>query len=171
MNICVEGPDNSGKSVLVKALSQIYDRPTLHATKMKSDADARSMFEAEVDDAGRLVLDRSQAISDYIYSKIVRKQQSCFDYDDIVEVAEKTLLIICLPPKDLVLGDRKREEMPGVRENHEALYDEYVTLAYGDHDFHGGSIDGNSVFVFDYTKHHMGDVIDWITDVLGGPLY
>ena len=121
MNICVEGPDNSGKSVLVKALSQIYDRPTLHATKMKSDADARSMFEAEVDDAGRLVLDRSQAISDYIYSKIVRKQQSCFDYDDIVEVAEKTLLIICLPPKDLVLGDRKREEMPGVRENHEEI--------------------------------------------------
>ena len=171
MNICVEGPDNSGKSVLVKALSQIYDRPTLHATKLESDADARRMFEAEVDDAGELVLDRSQAISDYIYSKVVRKQPSCFDYDDVVEVAEKTLLIICLPPKDLVFGDRKREEMPGVRENHEALYDEYMMLAYGDHDFPGGSIDGNSVFVFDYTKHHLGDVIDWITDTLGGPLY
>lgn len=171
MNICVEGCDNSGKSVLVKALSQIYDRPTLHATKLESDADARRMFEAEVDDAGELVLDRSQAISDYIYSKVVRKQQSCFDYDDVVEVAEKTLLIICLPPKDLVLGDRKREEMPGVRENHAALYDEYMMLAYGDHDFPGGSIDGNSVFIFDYTKHHLGDVIDWITDTLGGPLY
>lgn len=171
MNICVEGPDNSGKSVLVKALSQVYDRPTLHATKLESDADARRMFEAEVDDTGELVLDRSQAISDYIYSKVVRKQQSCFDYDDVVEVAQQTLLIICLPPKELVLAKNGREQMAGVNENLSDLYDAYQHLAYGDHDWPGGEIAGNSVFVFDYTKHTLETVMDWIEQMLGGPLY
>ena len=171
MNICVEGPDNSGKSTLVEALAQIYDRQVKHATKPESDKKAMEDFGFELDGDMELILDRSQAISGYIYDRVVREQSSLFDLDDIAEVARCTLLIICLPPKELVTADNGRDQMKGVNENLSELYDEYTALAYGDHDFPGGSIDGNSIFIFDYTKHRLGDVIDWITDTLGGPLY
>lgn len=171
MNICVEGCDNSGKTTLVEALAQIYERQVRHATRPANDVAAKMLFEEEVDEDGSWILDRSQAISGYIYDSVVRKQIPLFSMEHISTLARCTLLIICLPPKELVLGDQSREQMPGVRENHEALYDAYAELVYGDHDFPGGSIDGASVFVFDYTKHHLGDVIDWITDMLGGPLY
>ena len=171
MNICAEGPDNAGKSTLVEALAQIYERQVRHATKPANDTAARMLYEEEIDYSGRWILDRSQAISGYIYDRVVRKQEPFFNMDDVAEIAQNTLLIICLPPKELVLEDNGRDQMKGVNENLSALYDAYSMLAFGDHDFPGGSIAGNSVFVYDYTKHHLGDVIDWITDVLGGPLY
>lgn len=171
MNICVEGPDNSGKTTLVESLAQIYNRQVKHAGYTGNHIEDHEQFMLEIEDDGQLILDRSKAISGYVYDSVVRKIGSKFNMDDIAEVAQNTLLIICLPPKELVLEDNGRDQMKGVNENLSALYNEYTMLAYGDHDFPGGSIDGNSVFVYDYTKHHLGDVIDWITDTLGGPLY
>lgn len=165
MNICVEGPDNSGKTTLVESLAQIYERQVRHASYTGNHNEDWLMFQDELADEGQLILDRSKAISGYIYDRVVRKVASPFTYSEIAEVAQFTLLIICLPPKELVLEDNGRDQMKGVNENLSALYDAYDDLATG------CMIDGNSVFIFDYTKHHLGDVIDWITDILGGPLY
>ncbi|MCR8526345.1 hypothetical protein WB334_25605, partial [Escherichia coli] len=72
------------------------------------------------------------------------------------------LLIICLPPKDVVLADKERDQMPGVRENHEALYDAYASLVTD------GKIGQASVFVYDYTKHSAIDVMNWIDSLVPG---
>lgn len=164
MNICIEGPDNSGKTTLVENLAQVYERQVRHATKPSSNEEALELFTEEVDQGGQFILDRSQAISGMLYDFHVRKQVPYFGMSQCEDLAWNTLLIICLPPKELVLADQERDQMPGVRENHEALYDAYADLATG------SELGGNSIFVFDYTKHDLGDVIDWITDLLNGPL-
>lgn len=165
MNICVEGPDNSGKSTLVESLAQIYERQVRHAGYTDNHDEDWIVFQDELADEGQLILDRSKAISGYIYDRVVRKVASPFTYSDMLEVAQYTLLIICLPPKELVVEDNGRDQMKGVNENLSDLYLEYEELTRECEAY------GNSVFVFDYTKHHLGDVIDWITDTLGGPLY
>lgn len=165
MNICVEGPDNSGKSTLVESLAQIYERQIRHAGYTGNHVCDWNLFQEELQENSKLILDRSKAISGYVYDHVVRKIESPFTVDDIAAVARCALLIVCLPPKELVLADNGRDQMKGVNENLVWLYNEYVEL------FCEGSFDDNSIFIFDYTKHHLGDVIDWITDTLGGPLY
>lgn len=165
MNICIEGPDNSGKSTLVKELAYIYDRPVIHATRPESDEHAWGLFQDETQDSGSAILDRSQAMSGIIYDVVVRKQLPLFGREHVERLAECTLLIVCLPPKEVVLADNGREQMDGVVSNHEALYDAYTELA------NGGKIGHCSVFIYDYTKHKPTDVMDWIEDLLGGPLY
>lgn len=165
MNICVEGPDNSGKTNLVEALSEIYERSVIHATKPEDDIDAWSKYLDEVEDSGNVILDRSHAVSGLIYDVAVRKQLPYFGREHVERVVADTLLIVCLPAKELVLGDKTRHQMPGVRENHEAIYDAY-------HDLFGtGKVGNLSVFIYDWTKHGAVDAMNWIEDILGGPLY
>lgn len=166
MNICVEGPDNSGKTTLVDLLSEVYDREIVHAGKPESDAEAYADFGIELNKEGQLILDRSQAISGMLYDFHVRKEVPYFGMKDCEEVACETLLIVCLPDKELVLADKSRKQMPGVRENHEALYDGYAEMVS-----YMKSTGNSSVFVYDYTKHKLTDVMNWIEDVLAGPIY
>jgi len=165
MNICIEGPDNSGKSTLVKELAYIYNRQVRHATKPESDEHAWYSFEDEIIDSGKLILDRSQAMSGIVYDTVVRKQMPYFGREHLEKLAECTLLIVCLPPKEIVLADNGREQMDGVVSNHEALYDAYYELTKT------GKIGFYTVFVYDYTKHKPTDIMDWIDVMLGGPLY
>lgn len=165
MNICIEGPDNSGKTTLVDQLSYIYDREIRHAGKPESNDFAAAEFEDECADSGKFILDRSQAVSGLIYDVVVRKQMPYFGMHDVERLAYDALLIICLPPKELVLGDKIRGQMPGVRENHAALYDAYDSLVKD------GKIGQSSVFVYDYTMHSVTDIVDWIERMLGGDLY
>lgn len=165
MNICVEGPDNSGKTSLVEALSEIYERPVVHATKPEDNIDAWCKYQDEIEDRAQLILDRSQAVSGLIYDTVVRKQLPYFGREHVERLVADTLLIVCLPAKELVLGDKSRHQMPGVRENHEAIYDAY-------HDLFGtGVVSGLTVFIYDWTKHGAVDVMNWIEEMLGGPLY
>lgn len=165
MNICIEGPDNSGKSRLVSELAYIYEREVRHATKPANNEAAALDFEIECRDDSSLILDRSQAISGLLYDTIVRKQMPYFGLRDVESLAYNALLIICLPPKELVLADNGRDQMDGVLSNHEALYNAYASLVTD------GKIGQASVFVYDYTKHKPADVMDWIEDMLTGPLY
>lgn len=165
MNICIEGPDNSGKSTLVNELAYIYEREVRHATKPADNVAAALDFEIECRDGSKLILDRSQAVSGLIYDAVVRKQLPYFGLHDVERLAFDALLIICLPPKEIVLADKERDQMEGVRDNHEALYDAYAGLVTD------GKIGNSSVFVYDYTKHKPTDVMDWIENLLAGPLY
>lgn len=165
MNICVEGPDNSGKSTLVKELAHIYDRPVIHATHPESDEHAWGLFQDETQDSGTAILDRSQAMSGVIYDVVVRKQLPFFGREHLEKLAECTVLVICLPPKELVLADNGRDQMGGVAANHEVLYDAYAELAKT------GKIGFHTVIVYDYTKHNSGYIMDKIEALLGGPLY
>lgn len=165
MNIVVEGPDNAGKTTLVELLAEVYDREIRHASKPKDNEEAFILAEEERDGAGKWILDRSQIISGMLYDFHVRKHVPYFGMKDVEDLAYDAIVIICLPPKDLVLADKTRDQMPGVRENHEALYDAYADLA------DGGKIGQSKIFVYDYTKHTLLDLMDGIEDVLGGPLY
>ena len=165
MNICIEGPDNSGKTSLALELAYIYERLIRHATKPADNEAAALDFEIECRDDSSLILDRSQAVSGLIYDFVVRKQMPYFGMHDVERLAYEALLIICLPPKDIVLADKERDQMAGVRENHEALYDAYASLVTD------GKIGQASVFVYDYTKHKTTDVMGWIENLLAGPLH
>lgn len=165
MNICIEGPDNSGKTTLVKELAYIYERPVIHATRPESDEHAWGLFQDETQDSGTVILDRSQAMSGLVYDVVVRNQLPLFGREHIEKLAECTLLIICLPPKEQVLAKNGREQMEGVESNHAKLYDAYKELA------HNGKIGHYSVFIYDYNEHVAADVMNWIEDMLGGPLY
>lgn len=165
MNICIEGPDNSGKTTLVKELAYIYERPVIHAPRPESDEHAWGLFQDETQDSGTVILDRSQAMSGLIYDIVVRNQLPLFGREHIEKLAECTLLIVCLPPLEDVLAENGREQMHGVASNHAKLYEAYKELA------NGGKIGHYSVFIYNWRIHTTTDVMNWIEEMLGGPLY
>lgn len=159
--VVVEGPDNAGKTTLIVTLAK-----QLRAVAMKIErlpqhvGDVETYHEAvlNVNKQYRYatVLDRHPAISEPIYGSIIRGSHCLEFYSRVVErcVNDMDWVIICLPPKDRVIGTlAERDQMPGVIDNIVRIYDRY-------HDDYLERCEyPASKFVhYDYTQHTIGDL-------------
>lgn len=138
--IIVEGPDNAGKSTLVKELCKVHN-----LTEGKRGTDNRDdLWKVTVADTHRAL---QQAVSpkhhpayvwdrlffsEFVYSKYVGRACEFSDRrkEMILEQLEDLAcpIILCLPPKHVVLEPNDRHQMKGVNENLEAIYDDYVEM-------------------------------------------
>ena len=138
--VIVEGPDNAGKSTLVKALCD-----TFGLVEGKRGTDNRDdLWKVTVADTNRALAEarisaKAQVwdrlfFSEFVYSKYAGRDCEFSDYRRDLILHELTFrkypIIMCLPPKHLVLngGDPSRHQMEGVKENLSAIYDDYVSM-------------------------------------------
>lgn len=160
MNIILEGPDNAGKSGLAKFLESNLKRSVIHNTV---DKDPESVLAKQAQEnalEGDCIYDRSAVISEYIYCMVLQRTPVVhFSLSDVADLCDNAMVVFCLPPLEKVLATVK-EEMPGVRENLEALYNQYDNL-----------IDelvmmGKQFFVYDWTieEDSAEAVLDYINE-------
>lgn len=98
------------------------------------------------------------AISQLIYDSVLKRKPIVDPRAHAAElqlVTTNTTIVFCLPPKDLVVNVTDREEMEGVAENRSQLYDAYAKMAEQ-------LKDKLNVTVYDYTKHSVDDLIEWL---------
>ena len=137
--IVVEGPDNAGKSTLVRNLCETFDlREGKRGTDNRDDlwkvtvADThRALHEAEVGTSPARVWDRL-FFSEFVYSKYTGRECEFSEHRKAFILKELEAkgypIILCLPMKATVLKPNDRHQMAGVNENLEAIYDDYVEM-------------------------------------------
>lgn len=160
MNIVVEGPDNAGKSTLIKFLESNLRRSVVHNTVDKDSDSVMAKQAKELSLEGDTIYDRSAVVSEYIYCLVLgRTPVIPVNISDVADLCDNTVMVFCLPPLDKVLATSK-DEMPGVVENLEALYNQYDNL-----------IDelvmmGKQLFVYDWTMEEDGAeaALDYINE-------
>lgn len=156
MNIIIEGPDNGGKSSLIERLQPALKRTIIHNTVDKDAQSVLAKQSAEVSREGNILYDRSAVISEYIYCMVLSRAPVIdIDMASIFEIARNSVLVICLPSKEAVCGTSK-DEMEGVKENIERLYDAYDRLV----DFL--AIEGVPFFIYNWQADSVDDVIGYI---------
>lgn len=134
----VEGPDNAGKSTLVRSICEAFNL----FEGQRSTANRDDLWKVTVADTHRaldaarfprdpIVWDRL-FFSEFVYSKYagrpcefseIRKQRILQRLED-----HRYPIILCLPPKHVVLKPSSRHQMEGVNENLESIYDDYVEM-------------------------------------------
>lgn len=150
MNIIIEGPDNAGKSTLIKFLESRTQRAVTHNTVDKDSLSVLGKQRKELSLEGNSIFDRSAVISEYIYCLVLgRAPVVKFNLSHVGDLCDNAIVIFCLPPLDKVLATTKYE-MPGVVENLEALYNQYDNM-----------VDelvmmGKQFFVYDWTMEEDG---------------
>ena len=158
MNITVEGPDNAGKSTLIKFIESHFKRSVVHNTVDKDSSSVLAKQAKELSLEGNLIYDRSAVISEYIYCMVLgRAPVVDFNIHHVGELCDNTVVIFCLPPLERVLSTTK-EEMPGVVENLHKLYTAYDNM-----------IDelvcqGKSFFVYNFEIDTEEDVQQYIDE-------
>lgn len=156
MNLIIEGPDNAGKSTLIKFLEPHISGGVIHNTVDKDAESVLAKQSAELSLEGDKCYDRSAVISEYIYCSVLgRTPVIDINLDSIFALAKSTILVICLPSKHHVTGTTK-EEMAGVKENISALYDAYDNLV--DH----LSIAKVPFVVYDWEANEPQEILDYI---------
>lgn len=161
----LEGPDNAGKSTLAHELSKRLGMLVYHQDKPRSLAEYNDaiLFERNTNN---LIFDRSMAISQVLYDRALhRKHIDGLSGDkakaNLTSILVHQIVIVCLPPdKHLYNIDPAKAEMPGVRENHAAICEQYKRLAENYAGF-------SNVVVYDYTVHTVDNVIDWLINDQG----
>lgn len=157
----LEGPDNAGKSTLAAILAKDLGMHVHHQSRPGSPMEFFSACMCETQPQGRpgIIYDRSMAISQIVYDKVLKRTPIVAPQTMVQElhaVVKHTCVIICLPPKSVVVSaPDDRAEMEGVVENRAAIYDEYAELAE--------KLKGNpNVVVYDYTTQTLEDVKTWL---------
>lgn len=156
MTIIVEGPDGAGKTTLIQELQHHLPGMELHPRFCTSIggpiADlAEEVFKDVKVHPTHFIYDRHPIISDYVYNAAIpgRQFSPAFLGDAMGRVrnrvAHHSLTIWCLPPLGVVKANLG-EEMPGVHENIERIYELYQ--------MHRLMWPGRSV-IYDYTNSAM----------------
>ena len=128
MNIIVEGPDNARKSTLIKFLEPHLGRSIIHNTVDKDPESVMAKQAKENALEGNSIYDRSAVISEYIYCMVLQRTPVInINVSHVADMCDNAIVIFCMPPIEKVLATTK-EEMPGVVENLEALYNQYDNL-------------------------------------------
>jgi hypothetical protein len=157
--IIIEGPDGAGKSWLVKQLSKDLGIP-VHERAVRDrvgPADTRGdgLWQWAHHDVttwprqGVHVYDRHPLVSEYIYGPVIRgKSAPGFNQPSAHglrrQMEQRCLLVLCLPPIEVVLRNiRNEEQMEGVQEHPTQLYGLYESLV---------SSWGGWRVVYDYTE-------------------
>jgi hypothetical protein len=130
----VEGTDNSGKTTLVQRLEALYRIPSIHSLGPSSLEDATAWLLEIVGKAQRqsTILDRFSLFSEAVYGPILRGRSVYDGHGELTSalykllVALRPVIIYCVPPLGTVTRNlHEREQMAGVVENTEKLYDGY----------------------------------------------
>lgn len=155
--IIVEGPDGSGKSTLIETISRDMDIPMgpRFATSLGGPLDGlgyRVEREAATwNDKPVKIYDRHPLVSDYIYGPILRggvdESLLALSQDLVNLIKRNTMLVLCLPPyevvRDNVMAEESMGQLSGVAENIGDIYDMYSQL-----EFHP---QGWNIVLHDYT--------------------
>lgn len=139
--IVVEGPDGSGKSSLIRRLAEdfglrVHEKASDSVTGPKGDMSVWAYRDVTTQRDHQLVeiYDRHPLISQYIYGPIAREylepnMQSATMHLAIRMLAKQCLVIMCLPPVDVVQTNvAQAEQMAGVDENITRIYHMYCSL-------------------------------------------
>ncbi|QDH45124.1 guanylate kinase [Salmonella phage SE13] len=128
MNIIIEGPDNAGKSTLIEFLKSRTGRSVIHNTVDKNPESVMAKQTKENALEGNCIYDRSAVISEYIYCLVLQRTPVVnINISHVADMCDNAIVIFCMPPVEKVLATTK-DEMPGVVENLEALYNQYDNL-------------------------------------------
>ncbi|UOK16670.1 hypothetical protein HBKIJOIA_00069 [Salmonella phage S1] len=158
MNIIVEGPDNARKSTLIKFLEPHLGRSIIHNTVDKDAESVLAKQAAENALEGNSIYDRSAVISEYIYCMVLQRAPVIdIDIYSVAELVDNSITIFCLPPVAECLKTTK-DEMPGVVENLQAIYDAYDKMV------DELSCIGKQFFVFDWTIDSQEEVLEYINE-------
>lgn len=174
--IIVEGPDGSGKSVLVNNLSKILQLPV--ATKVVgSDTEPLvNLREWTENNVARgfqpVIFDRHRLISEPIYGPAIRTRQDA-DFYDLAWLSQmmgqfyvaKPIIIYCLPDIYTVRENVLREDTDNavVRNHIAAIYAGYVARATIDQAHGVGRL-------YNYKTTRMDDLVGWVRNKLEGRL-
>lgn len=139
--IIVEGPDGSGKSSLIRRLSEdtglrIHERASDSIQGPIGDMSVWAYRDVTTQLDHHLVeiYDRHPLVSQYIYGPIAREylepdMQSATMHLAIRMLAKQCLMIFCLPPVDTVVANTHAEQqMQGVDENIRRIYHMYCSM-------------------------------------------
>lgn len=120
--IIVEGPDNSGKSTLIQALASQLKLPMARTYRMPQTEEDIQRWHNWANAAPHpLILDRHPAISDLIYSPLVRNTTGSSSLRLASACRNGHYLIYCRPHWDTIAASfHEREQLEGT---HEKLHD------------------------------------------------
>lgn len=155
--IIVEGPDGAGKTTLIRQLQERW--PDLEVAPRVVSKDAEAMIDLQEwvninlsDGPQYKIFDRHRLISEFIYGPILRKEQqpgftsptwvwhSLRRFESL-----RPVLIYCLPPLEVVMGNIAGDEDNQVVWDHiMGIYTAYTQRAISDA-LH------NRALVYDYT--------------------
>lgn len=157
MNIIIEGVDNSGKSTLAQKLSVDLGRDLLHRKHEESAFLVGMEIATDLDPAGNHVIDRTPVVSGVIYEKCAGKTLAVkLAKQTIHEEFSRNIFVFCHPSLEAVLG-KKKKEMAGVRKNHTALFNEYVSYFNEKKEIYG-----KNIFVFNYENDNYEELLQAI---------
>lgn len=134
MNIVVEGPDNSGKSTLVKYLSRVLRLPVVEGKGPPKSVEEINERVVNYSEYKNVIFDRHPAISNPIYD-IARQVEPQIHPDNLKEFFFKTdkIIIFCRGDRTLDTHVVKADENPAhvqmVNDNHRLLCDLYDAWA------------------------------------------
>ncbi len=141
MTIILEGPDGAGKTTLLSELHGHFPGMEQHPRFCTSTGGPiTELAEAVYKDVKfrptHYIYDRHPVVSEYVYNSAIpeRAIRPAFLTDSMgrvrLRVAHHSLMIWCLPPLPEVKRNVERDagnQMPGVLENVERIYEQYQT--------------------------------------------
>lgn len=167
--IIVEGPDGSGKSTLVKALSEELNLSTapIYATsrrKMAEQGVRRRVFEGfSALLQGRMFIHDRFYYSELVYGSILRKSLEFsiaeMGWIEVTIMGFQIPVIICLPPRDIVaeniepIFSKSPDHIQGAWDNRKEIYDLYYRYAVRP-----------PFYPYDYTSEHQAVeyLLEWL---------
>lgn len=128
--IVIEGPDNAGKTTLANILAQDLSLEVIHSIKPDNPraGEGRLNWMASNPQA---IYDRASCISEAVYGSICRDGSVYGDrhwevLDNFLHHGPLVIFCCCSKERAMKFGDR--EDMEGVHENAELLYDMYQVV-------------------------------------------
>jgi len=128
--IVVEGMDNSGKSTLAKYLHETLELPLEHSPKPPFMGTPVEDWLAWIEvsltpDTSFYIYDRYPIVSEMVYGPVLRGYSLLGeDYLTRWRMANP-LIVYCRPPQSRIFSFGNREQMVGIKENKERLYEAY----------------------------------------------
>jgi hypothetical protein len=157
--IIVEGFDNSGKTTLIRSLSEKMQLPIQLSTGPITDEGLRDYLDRFIRDDEVKLYDRTPLISEAIYRPIRRPGTFVADQAWLLAMLMRMtpVIVYCRPPNEKIFNFGEREQMAGVIDNAKRILASYdLVMSALLKVFHW------PVIYYDYTKTPTDTCIEWI---------